>query len=139
MDGTLSQYASISGIAIQKDGKIVYTGSQGASNRNSEVGRLNSNGSFDTSFGNLGNGRVMLSDIGTTNYSTQSKDTLLIDNNCSIVIAGDTFNPVQQFSSKNTYDSFNQNVFVARILSGLEGYKCKGYRLTIPTDFHYNW
>ena len=78
---------SLSDIALQLDGKIVGVGySVGTSGYSAAVFRLNSNGSFDTTFN--GSGKVLTS-VGGTSYRGNS---VVIQPDGKIVVAGSSYN-----------------------------------------------
>lgn len=75
-------------VAIQEDGKIVVAGtSTFMTGQDMALARLNSDGSFDTSFGDDG---IAINDLGdSTSISHEEIYNILIQDNGSIIVTGD--------------------------------------------------
>jgi uncharacterized delta-60 repeat protein len=110
-----SPNSSASSIAIQPDGKILIGGASQQPGPNNSYGsdftliRLNTDGTFDTSFGVTNNG-IALADFTTGNFQTNDQiSSLALQPDGKIVVAGDTgvnrdF-AVARFNSNGSLDS----------------------------------
>ena len=89
-------------LCVDNSGKVYITGfSNNGSNDNMYVIRLNSNGSFDTSFGNKG--KIIINGIAGRN-SWDRADYLYVDKNGKVYVTG---------TSKNVYR--NSNMYVIKL------------------------